>query len=190
MPDRARRACLRRGVESPVMDRSSTVLFAHAARRLGAAARAAGLTVPAFRSPPRRSGAPRTIRRLPGGPVVAVVLARSRVRRRARRHGGRRRDRERVCRSRPPRGSGARCSTRSPRRHRVRGCRPPRNVGATRPGWRNGRRRRLKPAGPFGDVEVRLLFRAPLTRTYAIRRLPRQHGDASRRGTRPSLVER
>ena len=56
------------------MDCSSTVRFAHAARRLGAAARAAGLTVPAFRSPPRRSGAPRTIRRLPGGPVVAVVL--------------------------------------------------------------------------------------------------------------------
>ena len=56
------------------MDRSSTACFAHAARRLGAAARAAGLTVPAFRSPPRRSGAPRTIRRLPGGPVVAVVM--------------------------------------------------------------------------------------------------------------------
>src|ERR1700726_2997475 len=54
------------------MDCSSTVSFAHAVRRLGAAARAAGLTVPAFRTPPRRSGAPRTIRRLPGGPVVAV----------------------------------------------------------------------------------------------------------------------
>lgn len=48
--------------------------FAAAARRLGAAARAAGLTVPAFRTPPRRPGAPRTIRRLPGGPVVAVVV--------------------------------------------------------------------------------------------------------------------
>ena len=56
------------------MDRSSNVRFAHAARRIGAAARAAGLTVPAFRSPPRRPGAPRTIRRLPGGPVIAVVL--------------------------------------------------------------------------------------------------------------------
>src|SRR3954465_8463186 len=56
------------------MDRSSTARFAHAARILGAAARAAGLTVPAFRSPPRGAGAPRTIRRLPGGPVVAVVL--------------------------------------------------------------------------------------------------------------------
>ncbi len=30
--------------------------------------------MPAFRSPPRRPGAPRTIRRLPGGPVVSVVL--------------------------------------------------------------------------------------------------------------------
>jgi hypothetical protein len=56
------------------MDRSSSIRFAHAARHLGAAARAVGLTVPAFRSPPRRPGAPRTIRRLPGGPVVAVVL--------------------------------------------------------------------------------------------------------------------
>ena len=56
------------------MDRTSTERFAQAARGLGAAARAAGLTVPAFRSPPRRPGAPRTIRRLPGGPVVAVVL--------------------------------------------------------------------------------------------------------------------
>lgn len=46
--------------------------FADLARRLAAAARAAGLVVPAFRSPPRRSGVPRTIRRLPGGPVVAV----------------------------------------------------------------------------------------------------------------------
>ena len=56
------------------MDPSSTVRFAHAARRLGAAARAAGLVVPAFRCPPRRPGAPRTIRRLPGGPVVAVAM--------------------------------------------------------------------------------------------------------------------
>ena len=68
------RACLRVGVESAVMDPSSTVRFSHAARQLGAAARAAGLVVPAFRSPPRRPGAPRTIRRLPGGPVVAVAV--------------------------------------------------------------------------------------------------------------------
>jgi hypothetical protein len=46
--------------------------FAGLARRLGPAARAAGLTVPAFRSPPRRAGATRTIRRYPGGAVVSV----------------------------------------------------------------------------------------------------------------------
>lgn len=48
--------------------------FADAARRLSAAARAAGLAVPAFRSPPRLSGAARTIRRYPGGAVVSVQL--------------------------------------------------------------------------------------------------------------------
>jgi hypothetical protein len=54
------------------MDVAPPIRFAELARRIGAAARAAGLVVPAFRTPPRRSGAPRTIRRLPGGPVVAV----------------------------------------------------------------------------------------------------------------------
>ena len=48
--------------------------FADAARRLGAAAHAAGLTVPAFRCPPRIAGAARTIRRYPGGIVVSVRL--------------------------------------------------------------------------------------------------------------------
>jgi hypothetical protein len=48
--------------------------FATAARRLGAAARASGLVVPAFRSPPRVKGATRTLRRYPGGAVVAVRL--------------------------------------------------------------------------------------------------------------------
>jgi hypothetical protein len=61
-------------VDNAVVDRPPTAQFAAIARRLGSAARAAGLTVPVFRTPPRRSGAPRTIRRLPGGPVVAVVL--------------------------------------------------------------------------------------------------------------------
>jgi len=56
------------------MDAAPPIRFAELARRIGAAARAAGLVVPAFRTPPRRSGAPRTIRRLPGGPVVAVRL--------------------------------------------------------------------------------------------------------------------
>ena len=48
--------------------------FAGAARRLGDAARAAGLTAPAFRSPPRVAGAVRTIRRYPGGTVVSVQV--------------------------------------------------------------------------------------------------------------------
>ena len=48
--------------------------FATAARRLGAATRAAGLDVPAFRSPPRVQGAARTLRRYPGGAVVSVRL--------------------------------------------------------------------------------------------------------------------
>ncbi len=48
--------------------------FAHTARRLGLAARAAGLTVPAFRSPPRHPALVRSIRYLRGGAVVAVRL--------------------------------------------------------------------------------------------------------------------
>jgi hypothetical protein len=56
------------------MDTASPIRFAELARRIGAAARAAGLVVPAFRTPPRRAGAARTIRRLPGGPVVAVRM--------------------------------------------------------------------------------------------------------------------
>ena len=51
-----------------------TLRFAEAARRLGAAAQAAGLTIPAFRCPPRVPGVPRTVRRYPGGSVVSVVL--------------------------------------------------------------------------------------------------------------------
>lgn len=58
-----------RPVEPP-----ATVRFARVARQLGAAARASGLEVPAFRSPPRVPGAVRTIRRLPGGAVVAVAV--------------------------------------------------------------------------------------------------------------------
>ncbi len=53
---------------------SDAVRFAETARRLGAAARAAGLAVPAFRSPPRLPGAARSIRRYPGGVVVSVQL--------------------------------------------------------------------------------------------------------------------
>ena len=53
---------------------AGALLFSQAARRLGAATRAAGLVVPAFRCPPRVGGALRTIRRYPGGAVVAVRL--------------------------------------------------------------------------------------------------------------------
>jgi len=56
------------------MTSPGVIRFAELARRLGSAARAAGLIVPAFRSPPRLNGARRTIRRLPGGPVIAVQL--------------------------------------------------------------------------------------------------------------------
>src|SRR5215470_6982501 len=51
-----------------------TLRFAEVARRLGAAAHAHGLAVPAFRSPPRTPGVARTLRRYPGGTVVSVRL--------------------------------------------------------------------------------------------------------------------
>jgi hypothetical protein len=57
-----------------VAENPPTLRFARAARRLGAAARAADLTVPAFRCPPRVAGVARTIRRYPGGAVVSVQL--------------------------------------------------------------------------------------------------------------------
>ena len=44
------------------------------ARFLAAESREVGLEVPAFRSPPRRPGSPRTIRRMRDGTVVAVQL--------------------------------------------------------------------------------------------------------------------
>ena len=56
------------------MDGVPALRFATAARRLGAAARAAGMMVPAFRSPPRVRDASRTLRRYPGGAVVSVRL--------------------------------------------------------------------------------------------------------------------
>lgn len=48
--------------------------FAATARTLGDVARSVGLTVPAFRSPPRIEGVTRSIRRYPGGTVVSVRL--------------------------------------------------------------------------------------------------------------------
>jgi hypothetical protein len=63
---------------SETVDQTVTQLpalrFADAARRLGAAAHEAGLSVPAFRSPPRVPDAARTIRRYPAGAVVSVRL--------------------------------------------------------------------------------------------------------------------
>jgi hypothetical protein len=53
---------------------ASSLRFAQAARRLGAATQAAGLAVPAFRSPPRQAGSARTIRRFPGGAVISVRI--------------------------------------------------------------------------------------------------------------------
>ena len=53
---------------------ATALAFAQTARRLGTAARAEGLTVPAFRSPPRLQGAVRTVRHYPGGAVISVVL--------------------------------------------------------------------------------------------------------------------
>lgn len=54
------------------MEAGTTMGFAGLARRLGAATRAAGLVVPAFRSPPRRADVVRTIRRYAGGATVSV----------------------------------------------------------------------------------------------------------------------
>jgi hypothetical protein len=67
-------------VHADRVESSSLVGFAQTARALAAGTRAAGLTVPAFRTPPKRPDARRTIRRLPGGAVVAVrVLGRTRA---------------------------------------------------------------------------------------------------------------
>jgi hypothetical protein len=57
---------------------ATSVRFAAAARTLGAVARARGLLVPAFRSPPRLDGVERSIRRRPDGGVVVAVRLRGR----------------------------------------------------------------------------------------------------------------
>jgi hypothetical protein len=51
---------------------SSTIRFADAARVLTREARRRGLVGPSFRCPPRLVGTDRTVRRRPGGPVIAV----------------------------------------------------------------------------------------------------------------------
>ncbi len=53
--------------------------FAGTARRLAAAARARGLAAPGFRTPPRREGSNRTIRRYPDGTALVAVRVKGRL---------------------------------------------------------------------------------------------------------------
>lgn len=55
------------------MESERTPRFWELARRVVAEAQRHGLVVPGFRSPPRLPGAVRTVRRFPGGAMVAVV---------------------------------------------------------------------------------------------------------------------
>ncbi|MFN8041580.1 MAG: hypothetical protein U0Q07_20350 [Acidimicrobiales bacterium] len=57
---------------------ASSVRFAGAARVLADAGRRRGLAVPGFRSPPRVTGADRTLRRRPDGSAVVAVRVRGR----------------------------------------------------------------------------------------------------------------
>ena len=91
--------------------RSSTLRFAQAVQTLAGAARALGLVVPSFRSPPRLVGVLRSIKRWDGGATVAVVVRGRPVAGGAGRpHRGRgRRQRPRAARLRPrPRRAVAR----------------------------------------------------------------------------------
>ena len=53
---------------------STTVRFAQAVQTIATAARAHGLVVPSFRSPPRLVGVLRSIKRWDGGATIAVVV--------------------------------------------------------------------------------------------------------------------
>lgn len=57
---------------------SPSLIFASAVRSLAAAARARGLSVPAFRTPPRLPGAERTLRRRSDGSTTIAVVVRGR----------------------------------------------------------------------------------------------------------------
>ncbi|MCU1368883.1 MAG: hypothetical protein JWO77_77 [Ilumatobacteraceae bacterium] len=57
---------------------SPSLQFAATVRTLGAAARERGLVVPGFRSPPRRPGAERTVRRTADGAATIAVAVRGR----------------------------------------------------------------------------------------------------------------
>jgi hypothetical protein len=59
-------------MEPTPLERAPSLRFADAARRLSDAARARGLVAPTFRSPPSSSQVDRSVRRRPGGVVVAV----------------------------------------------------------------------------------------------------------------------
>jgi hypothetical protein len=52
----------------------TTVDFSHAARLLAREARRRGLVAPSYRCPPRVVGVHRTLRRHPGGAVIAVQV--------------------------------------------------------------------------------------------------------------------
>lgn len=58
--------------------RPNSLHLAQAVRALGPVARRLGLTVPGFRSPPRLSGASRTIRRHQSGSSTVAVVMRGR----------------------------------------------------------------------------------------------------------------
>src|SRR2546423_9700476 len=60
------------------MEDASFANFAELARRLGDRARALGLVVPGFRSPPRVGGSVRTLRRRRDGSAVVAVQVRGR----------------------------------------------------------------------------------------------------------------
>ncbi|MGD9794433.1 MAG: hypothetical protein AB7V43_13225 [Acidimicrobiia bacterium] len=60
------------------MELASTLMFASAVRALGHATRRSGLTMPAFRSPPRVEGVDRTLRHRVGGGVTVAVRLRGR----------------------------------------------------------------------------------------------------------------
>jgi hypothetical protein len=57
---------------------ATSLRLAEAVRALAVAARRLGLAVPGFRSPPRLSGAPRTIRRHASGAATVAVIVRER----------------------------------------------------------------------------------------------------------------
>ncbi len=62
-----------------VMEPADTLRFATAARALARVARSRGLVAPGFRSPPRVSGADRTLRRRVGGAPTVAVRVRGRA---------------------------------------------------------------------------------------------------------------